>query len=208
MMNVSSLNLYSLSTINGNTSIIEGISVNGEYMNPSYNFLPYKISLRLLGIYNSFVLRCPGQRPIRPVFLINPDAKEDDMKTIEQLDLNLIPILTGKKIKYTRLYMEGLREYMKHKQGVCLSTMQRNYFAKVVNEGQFTRTHALTLQANYCRRMNCASLVSRGLPCTKIDWNECYNHLLNLTLQEYLDMMDYALTLPKEWCDDESLNKE
>lgn len=175
---------------------------------PDFDFLPKKITLRLLNIYQAFLLRCPDQRPIRPVFLWDPELAEDMTMKVEQLDLAIIPILTGRKIKHTREYMEQFMTFLKEKQWVCLATMQRHFFQKVVDEGKYTRQQTLTLQANYLRRMNCASLVSRSKPCTRVDWNECYQHLHQMNMNEYISMMKFALDLPKEWCDDEALRNE
>ena len=178
-----------------------------QYLPKGFQFLP-KPSSEIKKRYDEFMEKYPKGYLIYPIFMYDADAMKEKGKTIDEC---MIPIFSGNKTKSTREWMEGFKEYILQHRMIDLDHMHRQYFYFMTEtiggkqEKKYEKDKALILQGNYMRRMNVASLVSRSKPCTRIDWNECFKHLRSMTLESYAQLMDFAMELPKEWCDDQKI---
>lgn len=182
-----------------------------------FSFLPVPTKGHIKN-YQLLMHKAPKGSIIRPAFIfdeevyikINKDPNHIGQTTSMKIDNSLVPILTGVKSKHTREYMIGLkihiRDGYKKDKSIQVTTIQRDYFKHVTETlGEWDRLQALKLQANYLRRMTVASLISQQKVCTRQNWDEDYKYIYSITVPQYLALMDEALNLPSEFCDDERL---
>lgn len=152
---------------------------------------------------------------IRPVFIFNQPVWH---KTQYNLDPNkrmkygdaMVPVLTGIKTKDTKLYMQGFIAFIRERQWVCINRMEQEYYEGWMEREEYQsfslsekRYKALRLKANFHRRITLAYIISQGLVLTRENWENAWKHVYSRNITEYIQLIEAAIVLPKEWCDDE-----
>lgn len=180
--------------------------------------LPQEVPLYVMAQYSALINGSKKDSIMRPVFIWNYPVWQASQYNIDQSERmtipeTMIPIITGVKTKQTKLYIEGLMAFIDKHRWVSLASMETEFFKQWMDrqeDNHLSETHrrfmALKLKANYHRRMILAYIVKEYVVLTKDNWDSAYKYLYSRPIEEYLMLMQAAIELPKQWCDDEYLN--
>jgi hypothetical protein len=157
-------------------------------------------------------------RLMRPAFVLDYPTytrSQYELDHSKRMKMNeaMVVILTGVKTRDTRIYMEGFISFIRERQWVCINRMEIDYHEEWMRREEYKddsdsakRYKALRLKANTHRRITLAYIVSQSIPLTRENWENSWKHVYSRNIAEYIQLIEAAIALPKEWSDDEYLN--